>query len=92
MDEERNGLVFTCRGGFIDTAHVRDDADWTIYFGSRFFEKLASGTAIDPTDEAGKRRFVLERIDPTQDDFPAIVAAIREQSRREFGSRADQPD
>jgi hypothetical protein len=64
VDEERNGLVFTCRGGFIDTAHVRDYADWTIYFGSRFFEQLSSGTTIELTDEAGRRRAVLERIDP----------------------------
>jgi hypothetical protein len=28
----------------------------------------------------------------TQDDFPVIVAAIREQNRREFGPRADRPD
>ncbi len=28
---ERNGLVYTCRGGFIDTAHVRDYADWAVY-------------------------------------------------------------
>jgi hypothetical protein len=28
----------------------------------------------------------------TQDDFPVIVTAIREQSRREFGPRADRPD
>lgn len=28
---EHNGLVYTCRGGFIDTAHVRDYADWAIY-------------------------------------------------------------
>ena len=63
VSDERNGLVFTCRGGFIDTAHVRDNADWTIYFGARFFEQLASGTAIELTDEAGKRRVVLESMD-----------------------------
>jgi hypothetical protein len=28
----------------------------------------------------------------TQDDFPDILAATREQNRREFGPRADQPD
>jgi hypothetical protein len=28
----------------------------------------------------------------TQDDFAVIVAAIREQNRREFGPRADRPD
>jgi len=26
-----------------------------------------------------------------QDDFPAILAAIREQNRREFGPFADRP-
>jgi hypothetical protein len=64
VSDERNGLVFTCRGGFIDTAHVRDYADWTIYFGSRFFEQLESGTTIELPDEAGKRRVVLEKMDP----------------------------
>jgi hypothetical protein len=64
VDEEHNGLVFTCRGGFIDTAHVRDYADWTIYLASRFFEQLASGTTIDLPNEAGKRRVVLEKVDP----------------------------
>ena len=64
VSDERNGLVFTCRGGFIDTAHVRDYADWTIYFGSRFFGPLASGTTIELPDEAGRRRVVLERLDP----------------------------
>jgi hypothetical protein len=64
VSDERNGLVFTCRGGFIDTAHVRDYADWTIYFGSRFFGQLGSGTTIELTNEAGKRRVVLEKIDP----------------------------
>ncbi len=28
---ERNGLIYTCHGGFIDTAHVRDYADWTLF-------------------------------------------------------------
>ena len=28
----------------------------------------------------------------TQDDFPAILEAIREQNRREFGPFADRPD
>jgi hypothetical protein len=64
VSDERNRLVFTCRGGFIDTVHVRDYADWTICFGSRFFAQLESGTAIELTDEAGKRRVVLERMDP----------------------------
>src|SRR5215468_3017566 len=63
VNGESNGLVFTCRGGFIDTAHVRDYADWTIYFASRLSGHLRSGTAIELSSEAGQRRIVLEAMD-----------------------------
>jgi hypothetical protein len=63
LSEENNGLVFTCRGGFIDTAHVRDYSDWTIYLGSRIFEQLRTGATIQLPNEAGERRIVLEQLD-----------------------------
>jgi hypothetical protein len=63
VSEENNGLVFTCRGGFIDTAHVRDYADWTIYLASKLSGHLRSGTTIELSNEAGKRRVVLEGVD-----------------------------
>ncbi|MGR5321565.1 DUF4056 domain-containing protein [Vibrio sp. DNB22_19_1] len=31
LNEEANGIIFTELGGFIDTAHVRDTADYTYY-------------------------------------------------------------
>ena len=31
LTRENNGLVYTCRGGFIDLAHVRDTADNTLF-------------------------------------------------------------
>ncbi len=30
-ENEKNGLVYTCKGGFIDLAHLRKSADWTNY-------------------------------------------------------------
>jgi hypothetical protein len=32
---EGNGIIYTLRGGFIDMAHLRDQADWTAYLYSR---------------------------------------------------------
>lgn len=32
---EHNGIVYTCRGGFVDTAHVRDNADMTFFLATR---------------------------------------------------------
>jgi len=67
---EENGLVYTCRGGFIDTAHVRDYADWTIFLATNIARSLETGLELDLPDEAGKRhvsvlpfpRDVIERI------------------------------
>lgn len=65
IGSERNGLVYTCRGGFIDTAHVRDYADWTLYLATQLGRRLETGGVIElPDSEGGIRRFVLEPIDP----------------------------
>jgi len=56
---ERNGLVYTCRGGFIDTAHVRDYADWAIFLAARIARIALAGGTIELPDEGGSRRVVV---------------------------------
>jgi hypothetical protein len=51
INDGRNGLIDTCRGGFIDTAHLRDWADWRLALGARIARTLESGTTIDLPDE-----------------------------------------
>ncbi len=64
-DGERNGLLYTCRGGFIDTAHVRDYVDWGVFVATTFGRHLETGVQIDfPDDEGGQRRLVLAPVDP----------------------------
>lgn len=58
VSSERNGLVYTCRGGFIDIAHVRDYADWTVFLSRRLEATLATGGAFELPEE-GARRFVF---------------------------------
>lgn len=55
---ESNGLLYTCRGGFIDTAHVRDYVDWTTYLGTTLARHLSTGTTIEFPDEGGQRRII----------------------------------
>ena len=64
LGDERNGLIFTCRGGFIDTAHVRDYSDWTIYLAARIFPHLETGIVFDLPDEGGRRRITVAPVDP----------------------------
>ncbi len=40
---EKIGLVYTCRGGFIDLGHLRDAADRTAYCAKITLEKLMGG-------------------------------------------------
>jgi hypothetical protein len=40
---EKDGIAYTCRGGHIDTMHVRIAADWTAYLAARSFKHLMRG-------------------------------------------------
>lgn len=37
---EKNGIVYTCKAGQIDTTHLRKSADWTAYLASKTFKKI----------------------------------------------------
>lgn len=57
---ERNGLVYTCRGGFLDIAHVRDMADRTLFLTLQLVRRLPDGATIDWPEEGTKRRVVVK--------------------------------
>jgi len=40
---ERNGIVYTCKAGHIDIAHVRKAADWTAYTAANILNQLELG-------------------------------------------------
>jgi hypothetical protein len=57
--DEGNGLVYTCRGGFIDIAHVRDNADWTMFMAPTLARMLETGGRIALPDEGAGRAVTL---------------------------------
>ncbi len=59
---EHNGIVYTCRGGFLDTAHVRDFADLTWFLASRIDDRLETGGVIDLVDYGGTRRVSIRPV------------------------------
>ena len=62
LSNERSGLVYTCRGGFIDIAHLRDYADWMAYFTTFIAARLETGGVVELPSEGGVRRVVLEPV------------------------------
>lgn len=55
LSSERNGIIYTSRGGFIDTAHVRDSADMTFFLFSHIWPTLGQEKVIDLSPELAQR-------------------------------------
>jgi hypothetical protein len=65
---ERNGLIYTCRGGFIDIAHVRDYADLTVFLAAQVHHSLRHGGTVTLSDKGGTRRIVIHPVDAARLD------------------------
>ena len=64
ISSEKNGLIYTCRGAFIDTAHVRDHADWMVYLVGRIRPMVDGGGIIVLPSEGGDRYLYVGSIRP----------------------------
>jgi hypothetical protein len=66
LNRENNGLIYTCRGGFVDTAHVRDYIDWSLYVSSQIARAVLATEPVEfeLPDEGGSRRIVVRALDP----------------------------
>ncbi len=53
------GITYTCRAGFIDVSHLRDNADWSAHIRTNILNWLGKGIEVDARNEGGtKRRYV----------------------------------
>jgi hypothetical protein len=63
VSDEESGILYTCRGGFIDISHVRDNADRTLFFASQIARRAATGGVIPIAGEGATRRIVVKQLD-----------------------------
>ena len=81
VETEQTGLIYTCRGGIVDIAHIRDYADTTAYLYERIRIVLGSGVLLPIPDEGGKRWILLrtfeEKLSPEEHDELALLLAER---------------
>lgn len=76
LSGENNGIVYTLRGGFIDTAHVRDTADMTVYIFSQLLPKLGQAFTLNLGDELAERRLVFTAFPPPIDVRERYTLAV----------------
>jgi len=74
IERENNGVVYTCRGGFLDTAHIRDLADLTVYLTARIEQSLGAGAVIPLASQGARLRVVVE---PLEEDLVADLGRRR---------------
>ncbi|MES2619452.1 MAG: DUF4056 domain-containing protein [Bacteroidota bacterium] len=58
--KERNGVIYTCRGGFIDFSHMRASADWSVYL---IFKMVHDNADFDLPDKDGKLSLHFKNLD-----------------------------
>ena len=72
--QEKNGALYTCRGGFIDFSHMRAAIDWTTYLT---FEILADSVHVELPWEAGTLQLHFKNTDKlTIDDMTKMAQKI----------------
>jgi hypothetical protein len=63
---ENNGLIYTEKGGMLDTAHIRDTADLTVALFYYFYENIGKTTTVELRRELGKATMKLKAFDASK--------------------------
>ena len=64
ISKEKVGLIYTTEGGFIDIAHVRDTADYTLYLFSQIYPKLGEEWTLTLNHELASRQIHFSAFTP----------------------------
>ncbi|MBI6550299.1 DUF4056 domain-containing protein [Xenorhabdus lircayensis] len=67
MSNEKVGLLYTHRGGFIDISHVRDTADYTLYLFSQINAHLGQEWELTLNNELAARKIHFFAFTPPED-------------------------
>ncbi|OAT50410.1 DUF4056 domain-containing protein [Providencia heimbachae] len=66
ISDEKVGLLYTDKGGFIDISHVRDTADYTLYLFSQIYPRLGQEWSLSLSDELTSRKIYFTAFTPPQ--------------------------
>lgn len=75
--DESNGLIYTARGGILDTAHVRDTADYTIYLYSQIQGELGKEKQIILDEELRSRVIHLKSVELNMSEEEKAEAELK---------------
>lgn len=72
--KEKNGALYTCRGGFIDFSHLRCAADWTVYLT---FKLVTEQNDLELEPEGGSLKLCFQKLNElTLEDKVSLAQKI----------------
>ncbi|MBL7714421.1 MAG: DUF4056 domain-containing protein [Bdellovibrionales bacterium] len=74
--KEKFGMVFTCNGGFVDVAHLRDNADWAAQIYLTLQDQVGTGASVPIRLETDLKSYTLELPKLTSQEVAALTPAI----------------
>ncbi|MEX0425562.1 DUF4056 domain-containing protein [Providencia rettgeri] len=66
LSNEKIGLLYTDKSGFIDISHVRDTADYTFYLFSQIYPRLGQQWSVSLSEELADRQIHFSAFEPPQ--------------------------
>ena len=66
LSNEKIGLLYTDKSGFIDISHVRDTADYTFYLFSQIYPRLGQQWSLSLSEELADRQIHFSAFEPPQ--------------------------
>lgn len=64
LSNEKIGLLYTDKSGFIDISHVRDTADYTFYLFSQIYPRLGQQWSLSLSEELADRQIHFSAFEP----------------------------
>lgn len=74
-ENEGNGIIYTQNGGFIDIAHLRDQADWTAYLYAHVLLSRQTGELLLKLGNEGGEKTLILHIPKDLDSLDALRLA-----------------
>ena len=74
---EKNGIIYTRNGGFIDLAHLRDQADWTAYLYTQILKSKESTVSFQKLGQEGGSKKLFLNLGENMTEADEILLAGR---------------
>ena len=84
---EQNGMIYTCKGGHIDIAHLHKGADWTAFLAERTLQQLMANKTTFSFKLYEPSKYFVQVEYPELEPYMSSLSFSTLPRSRNFGSK-----